>query len=585
VKRTATALILSLLLLSVAAAEEVRVRLFSAHPPTSIEILAAGGLLRWKRCISCAEQSSSRLLIASTKTGGELRTDAQSQFFVTGRYELRTPGAPSVFFRFPLDVRIDSGVLNIVVAMPPESYVEHVLMAESADFKNEEAMKAMAVTVRTYSNRFRGQHSKEGFDFCDTTHCQVFRWKEPSDQIHAAVDATAAKLLTYRGAAAATYYHQDCGGTAASASEAWGQISEAYLLVHADPFCVVSGGLKWETSLTREQIDRALRASGIDPPESWRQILIRARTKSGRVQTILFDGGNGKTFAVSGSSFRFAVNRALGWDKIRSDLYDVRNLGDNFLFSGHGAGHGVGLCQAGAKEMARQGKGYREILAFYFPGAELTEASVSRPAGESWQKLSDERFDLLSARPHGDARIFPLAERILRESEDSIGWKLPYRPRLQVFPTLDSYRDATGQPGWVAASTRGRTIRLQPLAHLRQRAVFESTLRHELTHLLVEARAKTGTSIWFREGLVLYFSGNAGAESALSLLPPDRIDAILAKGDTQENTRRAYQSADKIIRAFIQKYGKEKVLSWLSSGLPVDAIAEADAFTAESPSR
>ena len=489
-----------------------------------------------------------------------------------------------MFLQFPLDVRPRDGILNIVVAMPLETYVAHVLMAESGDFRNEEAMKAMAVTVRTYAKRFLGQHRKEGFDFCDTTHCQVFRWREPNDRVRAGVHSTAATTLNYRGLAAATYYHQNCGGTIAAANEAWSQVSEAYLPLHVDPFCVVSGGLKWETSLTQEQIDRALRASGIGPPQNWREIVIRARTKSGRAQTILLDVGDAQKFSVSGSSFRFAMNRALGWDKIRSDLYDVRNLGDKFLFSGHGAGHGVGLCQAGAEEMARQGKSYREILSFYFPGADLTESSNSARANESWQKVSDERFDLLSVHPDADAELFPLAERTLRESEDSMGWKLPYRPRLQVFATLDGYRDATGQPGWVAASTRGHTIRLQPLAGLRRRAVLESTLRHELTHLLVEARAKNGTAIWFREGLTLYLSGDGGgADPALAPLPPGRIDAILAKGDTQESTRRAYQSAHKIVRSLVQKYGKEKVLGWLGSGMPLDAVADADAFAIQPP--
>lgn len=573
-----------LLTTQTATADEVRVRLFSAHPPHSIEILATSGLLRWKMCVSCKEETGPRLSVDSAATGDA--NDTRSGYFVSGQYELRTPGAPPVFLRFPLEVRLDSDILTVVTTMPLESYVGHVLMAESGDFKNPEAMKAMAVAARTYAKRFVSQHGKEGFDFCDTTHCQVFRWKEPNERVRVAVAATEGTILRYRGATAATYYHQNCGGTTATASEVWGQVSEAYLTTHADPFCVVSGGLKWKTSLTHEQIGRALQASGIEPPRNWGEIIIRGRTKSGRVQTIRFEGGGEDSkFSVAGSSFRFAVNRALGWDKIRSLLYDARNVGDKVLFSGRGGGHGVGLCQAGAEEMARQGKSYEEILGFYFPGTELTGPSTSQSRDQAWKKLSDERFDLLTVQPAADTEIFSLAERMLRESEGSIGWKLAYRPRLQIFATLDSYRDSTGQPGWVAASTRGRTIRLQPLAELRRRAILESTLRHEFTHLLVEARATAGTPIWFREGLVLYFSGGAsGADPAFVSLPPDQADAILVKGDTQERTRQAYQSANRIVRSLVLKYGKEQVLSWLSGGLPQDAIADANALTAQSPS-
>ena len=577
-------LVVLFLLPSSLAAEEVRVRLFTAHPPTSITINAVGGPLHWQKCPSCEQQSGRRLSILAQSGSESSKSSGESEFFVTGYYELRAPGAPAFASQFPLDVRSASGVLTVVVTMPLEVYVQRVLMAESGDFKNDEAMKAMAIAARTYATRFRHQHGKDGFDFCDTTHCQVFHWKPPNDLVRAAVDATSGTTLTYRGAPAAAYYHQNCGGTIAAASEAWNQVSEAYLLVHADPFCSVNGGLKWETSLTHEQINRALRASGIEPPDNWAQLEIRGRTRSARAQKIGLAGWNTGDFSLSASSFRFAVNRALGWNNIRSDLYDVRNFGDKVLFSGRGAGHGVGLCQAGAEEMARQGKRYTEILNFYFPGTDLAEASIAQAADESWQKRSDERFDLLSTRPDADAEIFPVAQRILRESEDTIGWKLPFRPRVQIFATLDSYRNITGQPGWVAASTRSHTIRLQPLAELRRRAVLESTLHHELTHLLVESRAKDGTPLWFREGLVLCLAEGTATDSALWPLSPDRVDAILAKGDTQENTRRAYESAYKMVRAMIQKHGKEKVLNWLCSGLPRDVLAKGDGVTAQPPS-
>src|SRR5437764_12067660 len=75
-----------------------------------------------------------------------------------------------------------------------------------------------------------------------------------------------------------------------------------------------------------------------------------------------------------------------------------------------------------------------------------------------------------------------------------------------MFPTLDAYRNSTGQPGWIAAFTRGRVISLQPLAVLKEKSILDSTLRHESAHLLIEARAHAGTPLWFREGLTLYFA-------------------------------------------------------------------------------
>jgi stage II sporulation protein D len=487
----------------------------------------------------------------------------QGKYFITGSYELRPENGPTFASHFPLRIKERAGGLVVVVTMPLEEYVQRVLMAESGDFQNAEALKAMAVAARSYAKRFRGQHAKENFDFCDTTHCQVFDWKKVNERVRLTVEATDGEFLSYQGRAVAAYYHQNCGGTVAAAKEAWAGVSEPYLLTHSDPYCVTSGGLKWEASLTHEQIDKALRTSGLQPPEAWKAIEISSRSASGRAHTVNLSGGNPPSFSLSASSLRFAVDRALGWKNIRSDLYEIRNGGQEVIFSGRGSGHGVGLCQAGAEEMAREGKSYREILSFYYPGAELMGARLT-----AWQKRSAERFELITNNPEGDAEILRTAERILREAENTIGWELGFRVKLQVFPSMESYRDTTGAAGWVAASTRGQTVRLQPLAELRRRSIEESTLRHELYHLLVEARATKGAPLWFREGIVLYFSNSSAAEVAAAPISIDRIEEILNRGGSRENTEMAYVSAQKIVTALMQRFGKETVLGWLSAGLP-----------------
>ena len=116
-------------------------------------------------------------------------------------------------------------------------------------------------------------------------------------------------------------------------------------------------------------MDRALRRAGIKPPPGWHGIEVVTRTPSGRARKLrLVGGGN---LLIAAPALRLAVARALGSDKIHSELFEVRADGDGYLFSGIGAGHGVGLCQDGAAEMGSEGKGYREILAFYYPGTNL----------------------------------------------------------------------------------------------------------------------------------------------------------------------------------------------------------------------
>jgi stage II sporulation protein D len=579
----------------VVCAQDVKVRLYTARPPETLAVRALEGEVHWRLCATCAEKSGRLLSVGAADVSGG------AEYFVTGHYELRPGSGPLFSGSYPAHIEQRAGLVLVTVTMPLEEYVAAVLMAESGDFENAESQKAMAVVARTYAMRFLGQHAKEGFDFCDTTHCQVFGWKGANAAVRAAVNATRGELLRFDGKLAQTFYHQNCGGTTAAAREAWPTVTEAYLTSHEDRYCAARGVLKWESAIGVADLDRALRAAGIAAPAGWSAVEIVSRSESGRAQRLKLSGGNGGGAAVSASTFRFAVDRELGWNKIRSDLYDVRNVGGQIIFSGRGSGHGVGLCQAGAEEMAREGKSYREILSFYYPGTEIAEsgkeiaragaqvseirtartartaetgatATATTAENEKWQKRSGECVELLSTQPDEDAVLLPIAERILKDDEEAIGWKAVAGVRLQVYPTLDVYRDTTGQPGWVAASTRGKTIRMQPLAELQKRSIVESTLRHEIFHVLVEAKAKAATPLWFREGIVLFLSNAHGGTTGDVAMTDEQMEAVLRQPRNRDEMQRAYAAAQNRVAALVQERGKEIVLGWLSGGIPGDVL-------------
>ncbi|HXY23623.1 MAG TPA: SpoIID/LytB domain-containing protein [Candidatus Acidoferrum sp.] len=559
-----------LLPLSAASAQDVRVRLFSLHPPSAVTLKAASGSFEWRTCPACPRNTAT--LLAIEAAGPQLRIrDAgiSREIYVAGSVRLETAGGPAFSMNFPLEVKAADGQLLLTVTVPLEDYVAAVLTGEGGSFRNDESLKAMAVVIRTYAMRFRGQHANDGFDFCDTTHCQVPIWNSVSPRVAAAVESTRDEILWFQGAAAAAYYHQNCGGTLAASNEAWPDVIEPYLRSRADPYCVTASPLSWESNLSRTDINAGLRQAGLTPPTGWSAIEVVSRSASGRAQRLRLAGSSSPDFLVSASSFRFAIDRALGWNKIRSDLYEVRNDGDHILFSGRGSGHGVGLCQAGADEMARQGKDYRQILDFYFPGTHLSKVS-----SQGWQTRTSDRFELVTTAPEQDSKLLADAEKILKEDEAAIGWKLPFRARLQVFPTLDRYRDTTGQPGWVAATTRSQTVRLQPVAELRRRSILESTLRHEFFHLLVESHARAETPLWFREGLVLYLSEPGKRNSGEIALTDEEMEAILERPASRSDQEKAYVAARERVAALIQQYGKGAVLDWLSSGIPSEVLAK-----------
>jgi stage II sporulation protein D len=370
-------------------------------------------------------------------------------------------------------------------------------------------------------------------------------------------------MLWYQGLTAATYYHQNCGGTLAAGEEVWPTVHEPYLREHADPYCRQGAQLPWKAEFSRAEFEKALLDQGLTVPLLWQTLEIVSRGASGRAVKLAFRFPGQEPQLISASTLRFAIGRSLGWNRVRSDLYEIESTGSTITFNGRGAGHGVGLCQAGAEEMARQGQTYRQILAFYYPGTQLGATAQ----GLNWQKRDSAAFELLTTQPEEDSGLLSVAEQVLKTAQSDIGWELGFKVQLRVFPTLDAYRNATGQPGWIAAYTRGHRISLQPPAVLKEKSILESTLRHEFLHLLVEMRAREGTPLWFREGLVLYLADGDRPFAPVTMTEGE-TEAALEHATSQDSLQRAYAAARTRVARMVEHYGKEAVLGWLASGLP-----------------
>jgi stage II sporulation protein D len=222
--------------------------------------------------------------------------------------------------------------------------------------------------------------------------------------------------------------------------------------------------------------------------------------------------------------------------------------------------------------MGAEGKTYREILSFYYPGTSLGLTAQ----GFDWTRLGGERLDVLTARPDVDRAIVPRAERALREAESRTGWQLAVRPEVRVYPTVSVYRNATGEPGWVAASTRGHTVRIEPPEVLGAGEALDSTLRHEFLHLLIENHARPGLPLWFREGLVLYLNEEeAAAPDAASAAGPAelaKLDRTLGGAASADEQRSAYRRARAVVARLVAEHGRAEVLLWVERGLPKEMV-------------
>ncbi len=258
---------------------------------------------------------------------------------------------------------------------------------------------------------------------------------------------------------------------------------------------------------------------------------------------------------------------------MRGDKYEVHSSNGRLIFEGMGEGHGVGLCQRGSEQMGLTGRSYHEILAFYYPGTAVGLTG----RGLSWQRLGGETMSLLTTQPDQDRVALAAAERLGRSLSARVRLPLPSGIELRVYPDLDTFRNITGEPGWVAAHTEGRRIHLQPVTLLRSHDALESALSHELLHVMVESQAARGLPVWFREGLVEFLSGRRIAADV-------RIpgDADLRQTTDAAAARRAYASAAATVSSLVRTYGETTILDWVKRGLPADVTK---AKTSQEPAK
>ena len=290
------------------------------------------------------------------------------------------------------------------------------------------------------------------------------------------------------------------------------------------------------------------------------------RTEEGRVLQVEF-AGDGARIPVTGSSLRFALDRALGWNQMRSDWYTVSLHGDVLRFDGRGYGHGVGLCQAGATQMAAEEHSAEEILEFYFPGTRIGVTpedhgwTAARGAGWMLRTTASSDADLVGAgdAEWGKARaLYPP-----RTSE--------LNPEVWSMPTTELFRQATSEPGWMLASTQGARIFLQPPALLKKDSKEDDTLLHEFLHVLVESEASAQTPLWLREGVVEALAEGGLPSDGAGHVDLTALNLALARPANQAESQRAHAEAARLVRVLLLHNGLEQVRQWVRSGSVPDA--------------
>ncbi len=273
-------------------------------------------------------------------------------------------------FRGRIDIlRQTEATLLVVNHLDLEEYLYGVLQHEVPHDWPREMLEVQAILARTYALYKKMENIDKDYDLSSTVLSQMYGGREEEKRrARAAVNKTLGKVLVYRGTLFPTFYHSTCGGHTEDAVRVkFLKRGLPPLKGRGCPYCTTSPFYRWERGFLYSDLALRLQRAGYNV-SGLKKIQSGPTDPSGRVTVLrLLHGGGDLTLPAI--DFRLAVGPA----ELRSTRFRLENGWERVTFVGGGWGHGVGLCQWGAYEMARRGFSVEQILLFYYPGSELRE--------------------------------------------------------------------------------------------------------------------------------------------------------------------------------------------------------------------
>jgi stage II sporulation protein D len=267
---------------------------------------------------------------------------------VTGRndepadFVLAVPEKITRHYHGTLKIRPSAGSLIAIVVMDREIAVASIVAAESMPETPLEALKAQAVAARSYLVASRGRHRE--FDFCDTTHCQFLREPPaPATAPAQAVAATRGLVLAYDSHPIAAMYTRSCSGHTRTPAEVR-LATAAYPYYSVECKHCLAHPARWSSRISAQ---------------------------------------DAATLRSSDESARLNIDRRLGWSAVPSNDFVVKTERDQIVVEGTGQGHGIGLCQSGAKAMAEEGADFRQILSHYYPNTTIVNGPTQNSSTQN----------------------------------------------------------------------------------------------------------------------------------------------------------------------------------------------------------
>ncbi|MEM7261442.1 MAG: SpoIID/LytB domain-containing protein [Planctomycetota bacterium] len=343
----------------------LRVRYRSGSAPSSDVALAEG-----KAPAERSEQLATWLKSAPHAPGDGEPT------FVVGAGPAGGGGRAPQRYRGGLEFRIDGDRVTVINELPLESYLRGVIANEIPAKYPVESVRAQCVASRTYA-LYSLQRSFPKV-FYSTAQFQVYKGVAGE---HPAVDRalldTHGEVLTYASRLFRTYFHSTCGGQTASAYEIFDDVEIPPLAGGECGACDTKRFHRWEHVLDVRVVEQAMKKRwmqlGRDVGQlgKLRSVEATSLSRDGRVLYLRLVHEKG-SFEWRGDRFRSAIESVESGTLLSAYFrIEAGTKAGTFLVRGRGFGHGVGLCQVGTGQLGRDGKSYREILARYYPHAEI----------------------------------------------------------------------------------------------------------------------------------------------------------------------------------------------------------------------
>ena len=271
-------------------------------------------------------------------------------------------------YRGGVKVIATSSGLSIINIIAVEEYLRGVVPGEMSPSYHEEALKAQAVAARTFALVNRKRHKDSGYDLCSTTHCQVYNGVEAEHRItNKIIDETFGEVLFYNNKLIQALFHTDSGGMTENVIDVWG-VDYPYLRAVSE---IEKETGAWTLRIPINDFSSKLAAAkhNVGTVKSIKITPLKIgkstadRTASGRVKEINIQGTKGQT-KITGTEMRSIFS-------LKSTLFDIKISGSEVIINGYGWGHGVGMSQNGAQNLAKHNYTYDKILSHYYKGTTL----------------------------------------------------------------------------------------------------------------------------------------------------------------------------------------------------------------------